>query len=172
MSKTRNELIIDAMGPLLTAIGLIVTVLLFNREQSAISTREIDNSIRQEILHAKRTQWEKQQDIYVEMAKTVGSISSYLYNKKKYTDSTFSSFYDTFFGVMVMVEDEEVREALNMLHLDIKTLRENKKSVLIREDPIVKVIRSSNFLIETLKKSSSKYRKEISNYQKTLTEVP
>ena len=99
----------------------------------------------------------------------VGSLASELYNKKTYESNTFDDFYDLFFGSIVLVEDDEVREAMNLLHLDIKKLRENKRSVFQKEDPVVMVIRSSNFLIESLKTSSNKYREEIKEYQKTLS---
>ncbi|MEQ8626677.1 hypothetical protein [Ekhidna sp.] len=169
MSKSKTELWIDALAPIVTVIGLIVTVILFNKEQREINHRDLTSKIQQELLHSKRNQWEKQQEIYARLADVVGSLASELYNKKTYESNTFDDFYDLFFGSIVLVEDDEVREAMNLLHLDIKKLRENKRSVFQKEDPVVMVIRSSNFLIESLKTSSNKYREEIKEYQKTLS---
>lgn len=168
MAKSRTELTIDVLGPIITAIGLVVTVVLFNKEQKQISERELSAQIQQEMLYSMRTDWEKQKAVYSRLSEAAGQISSELYRTKVYSDGTFEDFYDLFFGSMVLVEDGQVRDAVNLLHLDIKRLKEGKKSVLQHEPPIVQVIRSANFVIETLRTSSDKYRDEISIYQQHL----
>lgn len=154
----------DILGSVITAMGLVVTVILFNTEQNNIQDRETTSQVQREVLLAKRTQWQDQREIYSQLTGVVGQISSNLYNGEDPTKS-FKEFYEVFFGSLVFVEDEDVRKAVNLLHLDIKALQEGHQSLISEEEPHIRVIRSVDHLIKVLRLSSEGYRNEIESYQ-------
>ncbi|MEM6737716.1 MAG: hypothetical protein AAF620_16760 [Bacteroidota bacterium] len=142
-------------GPILTVVGLIITVIIFIVGESNIKEREIRAQEQQDALEFKRKFWEKQMDSYQKTARVAGNIAASLQSERK-IDSLIHEFYILYHGQMILFEDEDVISAMKNMHREIKAYQDGTSSSIGGLKPEERVVRASNFLNDKLKISSEK----------------
>lgn len=141
------------MGFVLTAVGLIISVSNFSKDQKSKSALEF-----------KRDFWSKQSDIYLKTSQAIGTICAEInksdlddFNRGNYEKSkeTFESLY---WGEMNFVQDSVVIADMRSFDLYIKDFNPDIENVDYRQT----LIRLGNKIILTCRNS---YMKSFDNLQ-------
>lgn len=123
------NIIISGLAPILPVRGIIFGFWQFSAEQEAIKIRELELIAKNDSLEFKLKIWEKQLDIYMQLANLAGEISISTKDKTLFEEMVvlFNSLY---WGNMIFVEDSEVQKEMTDFHVEIlsfqRGLRPNK----------------------------------------------
>ncbi len=125
-------------GAALAALGVFAGLWQFQREQSEIAERnreavraqaEADRIASRSAadLAFQRTNWEKRREHCFSVAGTVGSIAAFL-DKPDVLDREYRNFLRSYWGELVMVEDEQIRQALIKFKDEVADYRSGRSS--------------------------------------------
>ena len=141
------------LGFILTAVGLVITVANFSKDQKSKSALEF-----------KRDFWSKQSDIYLKTAQAIGTICAEI-NKTEPGDFNSDNFYRSkaafeslYWGEMNFVQDSVVIADMKSFDQYIKDFNPNVTNIDYRQT----LIRLGNKIIVTCRNS---YMKSFDNLQ-------
>jgi hypothetical protein len=132
----------------LTIAGFVITIIVFFSEQTALRKLEHRNTM----LLLQRETLTRNKIEFQMLAESIGTLSAVFYtNAKDEQQKAVISFYKHYFGSAFMISDPEMMKALNLLHLDIKNYKEGKVSLIENLPPKVRIIRSADYVLQTMK---------------------
>jgi hypothetical protein len=112
------QIIATLLGSLLVLIGIIFTIVHFNKSQTnqlnAVekqieSQREENKELN--LNNFQNSFWKKQLELYVQTTSFAAELTQYEYDSKEFKVSK-KGFYTLFWGPMSIVEDSQVKEAM------------------------------------------------------------
>jgi len=119
------KLIIDAFGPILTFAGIIIGISNFNSEQKESAEKERKTQTYLDAMEFKRKNWEKQHEIYIQIAEIIGKITngnSEVQTKEK--DKFIEEFQQLYYGKAAFVEDDTVAANMRKFHDALEDYRD------------------------------------------------
>jgi len=140
---------IKIWGTIITITTIIIGIIQFSIQQENLKERELEAFERQSSLEFERRLWEKQLSVYSEIADVAGKLATSTSNKKQF-DLAISTFYEKYWGGMVLVEDSTVSQSMMKFDREIQDYlkgRSSENNLKIR----------AYHLAKTCKESAEKY---------------
>lgn len=144
--KKRNwDVTLGAIVPVLTVAGILVGVWQFNVGERNRTNLEYQLIEKKDLTEFKRKLWLERLSAYRSIAGLAGQIAAYPKPDKKF-DGLVQSFDSSYWGLMVLVEDEHVEQQMIKFHLAIGDYKKKK----ISDD---KLKQHADLLVQTCKTS-------------------
>jgi hypothetical protein len=145
------EIRIGFLSAFVAAAGVIVSVLIYVHGLKASIEKE------QQLINARsqkeyeRKLWDERRENYKELASTLGTIASEIEVENKISKESLKSFSKAYWGSLIMVEDESVKNEMVKLKNDLRDLSKNRISnekIKLRIERIISL--SKNHLAEVI----------------------
>jgi hypothetical protein len=141
----RAEIIIKAIAPVLTLVGILVGIHQFQEEQRETTRREYALIAKQDSVEFKRRVWQEQLDIYRRLVGTTGLIASSTDDRVR-LDSAVREFNSLYWGLVGFVGDSLVEQHMNDFRVQIYDFRRGMSSpedLKVRADMLNQAARRS-----------------------------
>ena len=119
------EIIIKAVAPVLTVVGILIGVYEFQAGERNTKEREYELIARQDSIEFKRKVWEQQLEVYRNLAGAAGQLSTATGNAQEFQKAA-DKFEQIYWGTAPLFEDESTEAAFKDLHLAVGDFRAHR----------------------------------------------
>jgi len=133
-TKNRWDVRLGLTTTLITVVGILIGVFKFTSEQTAQTELQYELQARENRVAFQRTLWLEQLASYRKIADVVGRLVTHLDREEPF-EAAVSEFQTMYWGEMVLVENQEVEQAMILLRGELHDLTggwSNKKRIKIR----------------------------------------
>jgi hypothetical protein len=121
--ESKFKVTIQILGTIATFAAILIGVWQFNKQQENNIHQEQENKKYNDAMEFKRKSWENQQEIYLNIAETVGTIASD-YSTQKDRETAIRRFKTLYYGKAAFVEDSTVASVMRGFSQDIQDYKE------------------------------------------------
>lgn len=120
------EVRIGIMNVVIASISLISSVLIYVHGLDASVEKEHQLIEKRSAVEFDRVLWNQKRESYHALANILGSISAELELHKPVSDDSLHKFYQSYWGALILVENESVREEIVKLKNDLRDLKNGR----------------------------------------------
>lgn len=110
--RNRWELVFKGFGPLLTVVAIIVGVWQFDTGERNRQRQEVESLVKRDRLEFRRRLWVGKLETYKQLAELTGEVIATHEMLGPRADEAYSKFIKTYWGAMMMVQNDEVERAM------------------------------------------------------------
>ncbi len=140
------DIIIKALAPMLTILGLVLGSIQFAREQNNLRTRELNLVAKNDAIEFKRRIWERQLSSYMNTARAVAEVVTTT-DQPKLFKAAVDRFYTLYWGNMILFEDDRVRQQMILFNVEVQDFRKGLSTanrLRIRAGHLQEALRASS----------------------------